>query len=156
MTAHELAMSLRLAYLALHRRTDAVMAQAGITADQFVVLAALAEGMALTQSELGERIGSDRNTVRAMLVLLEGRGLIVRTPQPLDRRARRVALTPRGRRTFGTLWRKSDALRRELVTGLAPQQTATLVQLLRSLTATLTETSRTTSSRRSRRSPVTS
>ena len=149
-------MSLRLAYLALHRRTDAVMAQAGITADQFVVLAALSEGMALTQSELGERIGSDRNTVRAMLVLLEGRGLIVRTPQPLDRRARRVALTPRGRRTFRTLWRKSDALRRELVTGLAPQQTATLVQLLRSLTATLTETSSTTSSRRSSRSPVTS
>lgn len=156
MTAHELAMSLRLAYLALHRRTDAVMAKAGITADQFVVLAALSEGMVLTQSELAERIGSDRNTVRAMLVLLERRGLIVRTPQPLDRRARRVALTPRGRRTFRTLWSKSDALRQELVTGLAPEQTATLVQLLRSLTATLGEAAQTTSSGRSTRAPVTS
>lgn len=137
MTAHELAMSLRLAYLALHRRTDTVMAQAGITADQFVVLAALSEGMTLTQSELGERIGSDRNTVRAMLVLLERRGFVERTPQPLDRRARRVALTKEGRSTFRTLWRKSDTLRQELVTSLAPEQTATLVQLLRSLTASL-------------------
>ena len=36
--AHELAMSLRAAYLALHRQTGTLLARSGVTADQFVVL----------------------------------------------------------------------------------------------------------------------
>ncbi len=36
MSGHELAMALRLAYLTMHRRTDAVLAKHGVTADQFV------------------------------------------------------------------------------------------------------------------------
>ena len=40
-----------------------------------------------------ERISSDPNTVRAMLLLLEQRGLVVRERHPTDGRARTVALT---------------------------------------------------------------
>lgn len=112
---HELAMALRAAYLAMHRRTDAALARHGVTADQFVLLSALATGDALTQRDLGRQTGSDPNTVRAMLVLLEKRGLIVRNPNPTDARARTVSLTALGKRTYRALWTASKPVRASLL-----------------------------------------
>ena len=129
-TGRELARALRAAYLALHRRTDGCFAADGVTADQFALLSALEEAGASTQQELVRRVGSDPNTVRAMLVLLEGRSLVARTPHPDDRRARRVTLTPKGRRTFARLWTRSESIRRRLLTALRPADVAALVSLL--------------------------
>jgi DNA-binding MarR family transcriptional regulator len=87
-TGHELARALRAAYLTLHRRSDAQFAPHGVTADQFVLLATLARSHALTQRELARRMSSDPSTVRAMLVLLEQRGLVERETHPTDARKR--------------------------------------------------------------------
>ena len=57
--------------IALHRQSDARFAKYGVTADQFVLLATLSRGNAITQRELARRMSSDASTVRAMLVLLE-------------------------------------------------------------------------------------
>ena len=84
----EVARALRSAYLALHRQTKDCSARDGVAADQFVLLAALAEGDAVTQQELVRRVGSDPSTLRAMLLLLEGRGLVARGCHPADGRAR--------------------------------------------------------------------
>src|SRR5262245_33530811 len=51
MTGHELALALRGAYLAMHRRTDNALESAGVTADQFVVLSELTQGASKTQRE---------------------------------------------------------------------------------------------------------
>jgi DNA-binding MarR family transcriptional regulator len=139
MGGHDLAMALRAAYLSMHRRTDALMVRSGVTADQFVVLCALAEGDALTQRELVARTSSDPSTLRAMLVLLERRQLIERRPHPTDRRARTVSLTVDGRRVHQDLWRKSELLRRELLSNLDPGDVTSLITQLRRLTASLTE-----------------
>ena len=56
---NNIALALRAAYLALHRRSDAQFSLHGITADQFVLLATLARGHALTQRELARRMSSD-------------------------------------------------------------------------------------------------
>jgi DNA-binding MarR family transcriptional regulator len=120
----------------MHRRTGAVLAQSGVTADQFVLLAALADAAALTQRELVYRTSSDPNTVRAMLVLLERRGLIVRRPHPTDGRARSVSLTRKGRTVFNRLWRQSEPLRKRMVGALTPAETTMLIdQLQRIVTA---------------------
>ena len=95
---HELAMRLRTAYLALHRRTNAELARFGMTADQFVLLTVLAGGDALTQKALVERSGSDPNTMSERLRRLERLGLIARERHATDGRARSVALTAAGRR----------------------------------------------------------
>jgi DNA-binding MarR family transcriptional regulator len=95
----ELPLALRTAYLTLHRRSDVVFAEFGITADQFVLLATLARGQAMTQRELAVRMPSDPSTVRAMLVLLEKQGLVMREAHPTDARARTVRLTKVGVRT---------------------------------------------------------
>jgi hypothetical protein len=47
---HDLAMGLRAAYLTRPRRANAEFARLGLTADQFVILTALAEADAVTQS----------------------------------------------------------------------------------------------------------
>jgi DNA-binding MarR family transcriptional regulator len=130
-SGREIARALRAAYLALHRQTNACFAREGVTADQFVLLAALAEADAATQQELVRRVGSDHNTVRAMLLLLEGRGLVARERHPADGRARCVTLTAKGRQVFKKLWTKSDPLRARLLSAFRPDEAAALVGYLR-------------------------
>ena len=137
-SAHDLAMTLRGAYLAMHRRTDAALARHRVTADQFVLLAALARGDAATQKDLGRRTASDPNTVRAMLLLLEQQGLVARRPHPTDGRARTVALTPKGRRLYAALWAATELVRKVLTADLAQDDTATLLGLLARVTRALT------------------
>jgi DNA-binding MarR family transcriptional regulator len=134
-TGHDLAMALRAAYLALHRRANARFARHGVTADQFVLLAALADGDALTQRDLARRTSSDPNTVRAMLLLLEERGLVVRPPHPTDARARTVALTARGRRLYRRLWAAGEPVRVELLGALRSGEADTVLELLRRIAA---------------------
>jgi DNA-binding MarR family transcriptional regulator len=114
----------------MHRLSDAHFGRYGVTADQFVVLAALAEQGEVTQQDLVRRVSSDPSTVRAMLVLLEGRGLVKRERHPGDRRARSVSLTARGRRLFDKLWATSEPVRAQLLAGFEPHEIETLVILL--------------------------
>src|SRR5215470_6661411 len=104
---HTLSLALRRAYLALHRETDSALAQIGMTANQFVLMAALAESDTVTQQELAHRTDSDANTVRAMLVLLERKGWINRAANPSDLRARTVTLTSDGEKALEEAWRQS-------------------------------------------------
>jgi DNA-binding MarR family transcriptional regulator len=134
---HDIAMALRAAYLALHRRSDAQFARYGVTADQFVLLSALAGGDAVTQRELARCTSSDPSTVRAMLLLLEKRGLVARTPHPTDGRARTVTLTPRGLRAHRALWAAGEAVRERLLEALGPGEPAALLDTLARLTRAL-------------------
>lgn len=134
---HGLAMALRAAYLAMHRRADARFARRGVTADQFVLLAALADGAAVTQRDLARRTGSDPNTVRAMILLLEKCKLVARGSHPTDGRARTVALTPAGRAAYRRLWRDSESVRRRLLAALRPADADALLALLNRLTDAL-------------------
>jgi DNA-binding MarR family transcriptional regulator len=130
-SGREIARALRAAYLALHRQTNACFAKDGVTADQFVLLSALADADAVTQQELVRRVSSDPNTVRAMLLLLEGRGLVAREHDPADGRARCVSLTAKGRQVFQKLWSKSEALRARLLAAFSQDEVTALVGLLR-------------------------
>ena len=130
-TGHELAIALRAAYLALHRRSEARFARQGVTADQFVLLATLARGgNALSQRELGRRMSSDPSTVRAMLVLLAARGLVGRDRHPTDARARTVVLTAKGLRAYRRLWKAGDPIRERMLSALRLGEAETLVRLL--------------------------
>jgi DNA-binding MarR family transcriptional regulator len=130
-SGREIARALRAAYLALHRQTNDCFAMDGVTADQFVLLSALSDKDAVTQQELVRRVSSDPNTVRAMLLLLEQRGLVARDRHPTDGRARCVTLTGKGRQVFKRLWSKSEPLRAQLLAAFQPDEVAALVRLLR-------------------------
>ena len=92
--------------------------------------------------QVTERVASDPNTVRAMLVLLQKRGLVERRPHPGDKRMWRVSLTPSGRRVFRKLWRRTESLRNELRSRMSTNDVATLVGLLGQLADSIGETRR--------------
>ncbi|MBS0263908.1 MAG: MarR family transcriptional regulator [Planctomycetes bacterium] len=138
-TKSQLPMALRAAYLALHRRSDAQFAAHGVTADQFVLLATLARGQALTQRELAVRMSSDPSTVRAMLVLLEQRGYVKRETHPTDARARTVALSAAGKRKFKQLWTAGDAIRLQMAEALSADEAQILVGLLSRIGSVLSQ-----------------
>lgn len=137
MPKDELPLALRTAYLTLHRRSDAVFVEYGITADQFVLLATLARGQALTQRELAARMPSDPSTVRAMLVLLEKQGLVAREAHPTDARARMVSLTKTGVRTYQQAFDAGQELRDQMTESLSAGETRTLLSLLQRMTESL-------------------
>ena len=133
----ELPMALRAAYLALHRRSDARFLEYGVTADQFVLLATLARGDALTQRELARRMPSDPSTVRAMLVLLEKRGLVSRDAHPSGSRARTAALTAAGRRKFQQVFKAGESIRQQMLESLQPRDGEVLTRLLNQVAESL-------------------
>ena len=137
MPKDELPLTLRTAYLTLHRRSDAVFVEYGITADQFVLLATLARGQAMTQRELAARMPSDPSTVRAMLVLLEKQGLVTREAHPTDARARMVSLTKAGVRTYQQAFDAGQELRDQMTESLSAGETRTLLSLLQRMTESL-------------------
>ena len=75
-------------------------------------------------------MSSDPSTVRAMLVLLEQRGLVERDTHPTDARARTVALTAKGKRAFRRLWAAGEPIRAQMLGALRPGEAETLVRLL--------------------------
>jgi DNA-binding MarR family transcriptional regulator len=130
MSKHDVAMGLRMAYWAMHRYTDTCLAGLDVTGNQFVLLALLAEEDGITQQELVRRASSDPNTIRAMLVLLEKRGLVARDEHPADGRALRITLTREGRRTYDKTWAETEPVRQRLLAVLKLEETDALVQVL--------------------------
>jgi DNA-binding MarR family transcriptional regulator len=131
--AGELPRLLRAAYFAMHRASDSHFAYDGITADQFVILACLGEQDAVMQQDLVRRAASDPSTIRAMLVLLEGRGLVIRKRHPADGRAREVSLAAKGRRLYERLWKTSEPIRNQLLAGFSEHEAERLLGSLRRL-----------------------
>ena len=127
---HAIAMGLRAAYWTMHRQTMARLARHGVTADQLVILALLVEQDGITQQELVRRATSDPNTIRAMLVLLEKRGLITREPHPTDGRARRVILLRKGKDAYATLMAEVLPLQEEIAALFDGEETQTFVNCL--------------------------
>jgi len=151
---HRLPLALRAAYLAMHRQTDACLAKYGCTADQFVLLGLLASDDGVTQQELGRRASSDPNTIRAMLVLLEKRGLITRGGHPTDGRARSVTLTGSGRRLHRRLWAESEPLRERLSALFQPGEAMALVDLLLRVAEAMSRPERSERPRRTAGAPL--
>jgi DNA-binding MarR family transcriptional regulator len=131
---HELAMQLRMAYLTVHRQTNAALAPLGLTADQFVLLTVLAECEGVTQKELVGRTGSDPNTISEMISRLEKKGLIARERHAEDGRAWSVTLTGRGRKVQSKLWDTSAGIRADLESRFTTKGLAALVEGLSRIT----------------------
>ena len=129
--AHDLAMALRGAYKTMHRRADSFFVKYGVTADQYVLLHILSHESAITQETLVGRAFSDPNTLRRMLVLLEGRKFVIRERHPTDDRARSVSLTSKGRHIYKRLRRAFEPFLEMLISDYDPAELETLKALLR-------------------------
>ena len=109
---------------------EALVKPLGIGRRHFSVLAVLGEEKPLSQVEMGERLGIDRNTMVLLLDDLEAKALVTRRRDPSDRRAHLVTLTEAGRETLA---RSVDAARRtndEVFAPLSPDERTQLHSLL--------------------------
>jgi len=129
--AHDLAMALRGAYKTMHRKADSFFIKYGVTADQYVLLHILAHESAITQETLVVRASSDPNTVRRMLLLLEGRGFVTRKRHPTDDRARSVSITRKGRSIYKRLRWAFEPFLALLISDYKSEELETLKALLR-------------------------
>ncbi len=116
-----LPMEIRAAYLMMHRQAEIVLRPGGVTANQFVILWALSR-QDTTQSELVKIASSDRNTIRPVLLGLERKRWIRRSPHPTDGRALIVKLTPAGRRKFEQVERVGAEFREQLERQFRPKE----------------------------------
>jgi MarR family transcriptional regulator, organic hydroperoxide resistance regulator len=95
-----------------------VLARHGVTMWGYVVLNALDGAPQSTQAALADKIGADKTRIIATLDGLQAAGLITRAPDPGDRRARLLSITPSGRRARrqvqGEIQRNEERLLAEL------------------------------------------
>ncbi len=83
---HDVARLLRTTY-------DRRVRDLGLTRSQWWVLTHLFRKDGITQSELAETLELERPSLGRLLDRLEAKGWVRRTPDPRDRRAKRVSLT---------------------------------------------------------------
>jgi DNA-binding MarR family transcriptional regulator/GNAT superfamily N-acetyltransferase len=81
-----------------------------------------------TPRDLRARLGLDSGYLSRMLGSLERDGLVEKTPNPADRRTKRLRLTPTGRSQLDELDRISDELAASVLAPLTPEQRGTLLR----------------------------
>jgi DNA-binding MarR family transcriptional regulator len=107
----------------------------GVSMWAYIVLSRLGSEPVRGQSVLAESIGADKTRIIDVLDDLQDRGLIRREPDPADRRARLLALTPKGRRLRDQVRR---AIRREeqrVLTALPEAERTVFLRALQRLAA---------------------
>ncbi|AUA08100.1 MarR family transcriptional regulator [Streptomyces hygroscopicus subsp. hygroscopicus] len=96
----------------------------------FAVLAALEEYGALSQADLGRRLGLDRNDVSGIVTRLQTGGHLDRQADPGDRRRNLVTINQAGRRYLEQIQRNADKAQAELLSSLDEDERRQLHALL--------------------------
>jgi MarR family transcriptional regulator, 2-MHQ and catechol-resistance regulon repressor len=105
----------------------------GICQSDFAVLEALLHKGSLTVNELGAKVLLTSGSISTAVERLVVRGLVARRADEIDRRARIVVLTPRGRGVIAKLFAEHKRALDAAVSALSRRERATLVKLLRKL-----------------------
>ena len=118
---------------AVERRAQESIANTGLGQTDFAILEALLHKGALPVNALGRKVLLTSGSITSAVDRLEARGLVARSDDPGDRRVRRVALTPAGRRVIAPAFARHAEELDEVVSVLTRAERATLVDLLRRL-----------------------
>ena len=116
---------------ASHTRIAEALESVGLTPPLFGLLNVLGAREGAIQQELGSAMGIDPSTMVSLIDQLEAAGLAKRRPHPTDRRARQVAITPKGRRLLERGRQMSLQVEDEVLRGLTPDERRQLLTLLR-------------------------
>ncbi|NLO79249.1 MAG: MarR family transcriptional regulator [Xanthomonadaceae bacterium] len=111
-------------------RIDQVLAPLDLTAAQCGVLLGIERFDANTPAALCELLDYDRGAMTRLLDRLEAKGLLQRRPNPHDRRAVVLELTPKGQALCPQVQPRIDSVFAQALRGLEPEQAKTLVSLL--------------------------
>lgn len=104
-----------------------------ITSPQWAALRALHERPGIEQAKLSELIAYDRSTSGGLIDRLEAKGLVCRSADVVDRRLKRLNLTPAGHVLFEKLHERVRAVSTRFVAPLSKSETEQLLSLLERL-----------------------
>jgi len=120
-----LCLHLQRAARAVGRRFDADLRPLGLTNGQFSLLMSLNRREAPTMGNVSSLLAIDRTTLTANVKPLERRGLLKVAVDPADRRSRRLAITPAGRKLLAAafpVWTRTHAAIERLVKNSSPDR----------------------------------
>jgi MarR family transcriptional regulator, 2-MHQ and catechol-resistance regulon repressor len=127
-------------WLVLWKAARAVEARAlqsidgtGLGASDFAILETLLHKGPLPVNAIGRKVLLTTGSITTAVDRLADRELVVRKDDPADRRVRRVALTPKGRKLIERAFEVHAADLETTVAVLTRQERATLLALLRKL-----------------------
>jgi MarR family transcriptional regulator, transcriptional regulator for hemolysin len=116
---------------ATHTRTAELLGSVGLTPALLALLNVIAAREGAIQQELGSALGIDRSTMVSLIDELENAGLARRRPSATDRRAREIAITPKGRRLLQRARGLISQVEDEVLSGLTAEERDELLTLLR-------------------------
>jgi DNA-binding MarR family transcriptional regulator len=112
---------------------EPVLREHSLTMWGYIALCGLDEAPLRTQAALAQAIGADKTRLIGVLDDLQERGFIRREPDPADRRAHLLSMTPKGRRVRDAaragIRRRED----ELLARLSPGDRRAFLRALRTL-----------------------
>jgi DNA-binding MarR family transcriptional regulator len=120
-----LCLHLQQAARAVARRFDAAFRSLGLTNGQFSLLMSLNRPDAAGISNVSAVLAMDRTTLTANLKPLERRGLVTVSVGDVDRRSRRLTLTPAGRALLVAalpVWEHEHSVIEGLLSGVPPDR----------------------------------
>src|SRR5436190_19955279 len=113
---------------ASHTRIAEALESIGLTPALFGLLNILGAREGAIQQEISSAMGIDPSTMVSLIDELESAGLAERRPHPTDRRAREVAITPKGRRLLGRARRMAFQVEDEVLRGLTAAERRELLR----------------------------
>ena len=116
---------------ASHVRAAEVLGSVGLTPALFGLLNVIKAREAAIQQELAEAMAIDRSTMVSLIDQLESAGLAKRRPSATDRRAREIAITPKGSRLLQRARQMISETEDEVLGGLSARERGELMNLLR-------------------------
>ncbi|MGZ9931810.1 MarR family winged helix-turn-helix transcriptional regulator [Streptomyces sp. NC-S4] len=108
----------------------AAIAAEGLKLMHHAVLAATAEYGPVAQADLGRRLAVDPKDMVGMLNHLQEAGLVLRAPDPDDRRKNAVTVTPEGTAVLARCAALAEAANAEFLAPLDPAERELLMSLL--------------------------
>lgn len=119
--------------LRMHRLfNDHVRAQ-GASLAQLKLLLLIDRGGSIRATDITESLGQAPRTVTEAIDTLEREGLVVREPDPKDRRAKRISLTEAGRAKLEAAAPYRDQFAREFFVDLSERERTELLRVLQRL-----------------------
>jgi DNA-binding MarR family transcriptional regulator len=130
---HELAEALRDFLLRSHRLMDRRMRAEGVSLARFKLLSFILREQPVRSTDVATAFGYSPRTVTEALDGLEREGLIARQPDPVDRRAKRISITPVGETALRASEPLRDRLRDDVFGTLSGEERAAMAAALAKL-----------------------
>lgn len=103
----------------------------GLSIPEWRLIAVIAEVETITQAEIGERTRMDKVTVSRAAIALVERGLLLRAPNPGDKRSHHLSLTPAGRDLYASVAPKALELEAKIFARFTQKELDGFVAMLR-------------------------